>query len=138
VIGDFNGRRPLQGQNLRLMLGQSTIPWQLRASPLGTAGAHSLPMTPQELRARSMRFAVRAVRFARTLPATWDGRKIGGQLIDSATSVAINYRAAGRGRSHREFTAKIGVVVEEVDETVGWVEMTRSWNSRPTLNCSGY
>jgi four helix bundle protein len=87
------------------------------------AGAPHLLMTPQELRDRSMQFSVRAVRFAKTLPETWDARKIGGQLIDSATSVAINYRAAGRGRSHREFTAKIGVVVEEVDETVGWLEM---------------
>jgi four helix bundle protein len=37
--------------------------------------------------------------------------------------MAMNYRAAGRGRSHREFTAKLGVVTEEVDETVGWLEL---------------
>jgi four helix bundle protein len=71
-----------------------------------------------------MLFAVRAVRFCRTLPATWEARRIGGQLIDSATSVAINYRAAGRARSHREFTAKIGLVTEEADESLGWLELT--------------
>src|SRR5688500_4935491 len=81
------------------------------------------PMTPQELRDRSMQFAVRVVRFCRTLPHTWEARRIGGQLIDSATSVAMNYRAAGRGRSHREFTAKLGTVVEEADETLGWLEL---------------
>jgi len=70
-----------------------------------------------------MQFAVRTVRFCRKLPNTWDARRIGGQLIDSATSVAMNYRAAGRGRSHREFTAKLGAVAEEVDETVGWLEL---------------
>jgi len=46
-----------------------------------------------------------------------------GQLIDSATSVAMNYRAAGRGRSRAEFIAKLGLVVEESDESVGWLEL---------------
>jgi four helix bundle protein len=48
---------------------------------------------------------------------------MGGQLIDSSTSVAMNYRAAGRARSHREFTAKLGLVVEEADESLGWLEL---------------
>ena len=68
-----------------------------------------------------MRFAVRAVRFCRTLPATWEGRRIGGQLVDSATSVAMNYRSATRGRSSDEFIAKLGIVVEEADESEGWL-----------------
>jgi four helix bundle protein len=42
--------------------------------------------------------------------------------LRSATSVAANYRAACRARSHAEFVAKIGVVVEEIDETVFWLE----------------
>jgi len=43
--------------------------------------------------------------------------------MDSATSVAMNYRAAGRGRSRAEFIAKLGIVVEECDESVGWLEL---------------
>lgn len=77
----------------------------------------------EELRRRSMRFAVRAVRFCRTLPNTWEARRIGGQLIDSSTSVAINYRATRRGRSRAEFIAKLGIVVEEADESLGWLEL---------------
>ena len=80
-------------------------------------------MTPEELRARGLQFAVRAVRFCRSLPNSWEARQIGGQLIDSSTSMAINYRAAGRGRSHKEFTAKPGIVVEESDESLGWLEL---------------
>ena len=87
------------------------------------AGAIDPGLTPQELRNRSQQFAVGAVRFCRTLPDAWDARHIGGQLIAAATSVAINYRAAGRGRSHREFTAKLGVVTEEADESLGWLEL---------------
>ena len=37
--------------------------------------------------------------------------------------MAANYRAAGRSRSKAEFVAKIGVVIEEADETVFWLEM---------------
>ena len=48
---------------------------------------------------------------------------IGYQLLRSGTSVAANYRAACRGRSRPEFLAKIGIVVEEADETVFWLEM---------------
>jgi four helix bundle protein len=48
---------------------------------------------------------------------------LGKQLLRSGTSVAANYRAAGRARSRAEFVARIGVVVEEADETVFWLEM---------------
>ncbi len=45
------------------------------------------------------------------------------QILRSATSMAANYRAAGRARSKAEFIAKIGIVIEEADETVFWLEM---------------
>ncbi len=80
-------------------------------------------ITPQQLRNRSMQFALRTVRFCFMLPDKWQVRRIAGQLIDSSTSMAMNYRAAGRGRSHREFTAKLGLVVEDADESLGWLEM---------------
>jgi len=70
-----------------------------------------------------MEFAVRVVRFCRSLPDSWEARRIGGQLLESSTSMAMNYRAAGRGRSYREFTAKLGIVVEEADESLGWLEL---------------
>lgn len=63
------------------------------------------------------------IRFCRTLPNTEDARVIRRQLLRSATSVAANYRAAGRARSRREFAAKIGVVLEEADETEFWIEL---------------
>ena len=50
---------------------------------------------------------------------------MGRQLLRSGTSVGANYRAAGRARSRAEFIAKIGVVVEEADETVFWLELLR-------------
>ncbi len=47
---------------------------------------------------------------------------IGNQLLRSATSVAANYRAATRARSRAEFISKLGIVVEEIDESQFWLE----------------
>jgi len=60
---------------------------------------------------------------SQALPRTREANVISQQVLRSATSVAANYRAAGRSRSKAEFLAKIGVVVEEADETVFWLEM---------------
>jgi len=77
----------------------------------------------QDLRERTNRFAVAIIRFCRTLPNNAEGWVIGKQLLRFGTSVAANYRAAQRGRSHAEFLAKLGIVVEEADETVFWLEI---------------
>jgi len=78
---------------------------------------------PQELRDRTKAFAVRIVRLYRSLPHTADSQVVGKQLLRCGTAVAENYRAACRGRSRAEWLAKIGLVVEEADETVFWLEM---------------
>ncbi len=77
----------------------------------------------QRLRQRSKLFALQMVRIFRSLPRTEEARILGRQLLRSGTSAAANYRAACRARSHAEFVAKMGVVVEEIDETVFWLEM---------------
>lgn len=80
-------------------------------------------MTPEELKRRTKRFALRIIRLAGSLPRTEAARIIGGQMLRSATSVGANYRAACRARSRVEFTAKLGVVEEEADETLYWLEL---------------
>lgn len=57
------------------------------------------------------------------MPATREANVIGNQVLRSATAIAANYRAAGRSWSKAEFVAKIGIVVEEADETVLWLEL---------------
>ena len=80
-------------------------------------------MDAQQLRERSKRFAVDIVRLCRALPLDWVARTLGGQLLRSGTGVAANYRAACRGRSGKEFCAKLGVVAEESDESLLWLEL---------------
>ena len=79
----------------------------------------------EQLKERTTQFAVRARDYCRSLPEKWDGRHVRDQLFRSATGVAANYHAACRARSHRDFIAKIGIVVEEADETVFWLRFLR-------------
>ncbi|MGH9790013.1 MAG: four helix bundle protein [Candidatus Acidiferrales bacterium] len=88
-------------------------------------------MKPEDLRDRTKKVALDVIRFFRSLPKTEECRIMGRQLIRAATSVAANYRAACRARSHAEFVAKIGVVVEEADESAFWLEMLRDSKSAP-------
>ena len=77
----------------------------------------------EQLKERTKQFAIRLVRLFRSLPKTEEARIIGKQALRSGTSVAANYRAVCRARSKAEFVARIGIVVEEADETVFWLEL---------------
>jgi four helix bundle protein len=77
----------------------------------------------ETLKKRTKSFAIRIVKLYRALPNTGEAKVIGNQFIRSGTAIAANYRASCRARSTAEFIAKIGVVVEEADETVFWLEM---------------
>lgn len=80
-------------------------------------------MDKQELLSRTRMFALRSLRLVDHLPRTMSGRAIGNQLVRSATSVGANYRAACRSRSRAEFASKLGIVAEEADESVYWLEL---------------
>jgi four helix bundle protein len=77
----------------------------------------------EALKARTKRFALDVLEFIETLPTKGAAVRIGYQLADAATSVAANYRAACRARSDPEFAAKIGLVLEESDESLFWLEI---------------
>jgi four helix bundle protein len=80
-------------------------------------------MNAEEFKRRTRLFAVRVVRLVESLPKTRSGDVIGKQLLRSGTSVGANYRAACRARSRAEFVSKMGIVEEEADETVYWIEV---------------
>jgi four helix bundle protein len=82
-------------------------------------------MNPQadELKKRTKKFALDVLALVRTLPSTVEAREIGGQLIRSGAGVASNYRRTCRSRSPAEFVARIGVALEEADESALWLEI---------------
>ena len=80
-------------------------------------------MTEKELKVRTRKFAVDVLNFVDKLPNRRSANVIGNQLGRSGSSVASNYRAACRARSHAEFIAKIGIVEEEGDESTFWLDI---------------
>jgi four helix bundle protein len=77
----------------------------------------------EALKVRTKQYALRIIRLIKSLPRTEEGRVIGNQLLRSGTAVGANYRAVCRARSQKEFIAKMGVVVEESDESAYWIEL---------------
>jgi four helix bundle protein len=80
-------------------------------------------MDNDELKRRTKKYALRIIRLVESLPDTPVARAIGKQLLDCGTSVGANYRAACRPKSLADFIAKLGIVEEEADESLYWMEL---------------
>lgn len=94
-------------------------------------------MTSNELKERTMDFAVRVLKMVDALPKTTAGRTVGGQIARSGTSVAANYRAALRAKSDADFINKITIVLEEADESGFWLELAERAELLPTQRLKG-
>ncbi|UHG90060.1 four helix bundle protein [Spirosoma oryzicola] len=68
-------------------------------------------------------YTFRCVQVFRALPRSYEAQHFGKQLVRSSSSSAANYRAVRRARSKNEFFAKLSIVVEELDESLFWLEM---------------
>ena len=93
-------------------------------------------MNERDMKERTKRFALDVIRLVARLPKTTEARAIGNQLIRSGTSVGANYRAACRGKSKADFIAKLGIVEEEADESLFWLEIIREMGifDSPSMN----
>lgn len=80
-------------------------------------------MNQDELKRRTKQFALRVIQLVEGLPQKRTAQIIGNQLLRAATSVAANYRAVCRARTHADFINKMGIVEEEADESLFWMEM---------------
>ena len=78
--------------------------------------------TPQ-LKGRTRKFALDVIRLVESLPPSYAGQVLGRQLLRSATSVGAIYRASCRAKSAADFIAKMGIVEEEADECMYWMEL---------------
>ena len=77
----------------------------------------------RDLRARTKRFALRIIRLYSSLPKSTEAQILGKQLLRSGTSVGAHYREATRARSSAEFVSKIEGGLQELEETVYWLEL---------------
>jgi four helix bundle protein len=80
-------------------------------------------MNADDMKKRTRVFALRVIRLAESLPNSPTAIAIRNQMLRCGPSVGANYRAACRARSRRDFVAKMGIVEEEADETIYWIEL---------------
>lgn len=80
-------------------------------------------MNPEQMKARTRAFALRIIRLAESLPNTPTAIAIRNQMLRCGPSVGANYRASCRARSKPDFVAKMGIVEEEADESMFWIEL---------------
>jgi four helix bundle protein len=79
---------------------------------------------PADLGDRTKKFALRVIRLFASLPrAKEEARVMGRQLLRSGTSVGAHYREARRARSNAEFISKMKGALQELDESVYWMEL---------------
>src|SRR5262245_48233276 len=77
----------------------------------------------RDLRKRTKLFALRIIKLYASLPSSTEAQVIGKQLLRSGTSVGAHYREAKRARSTAEFISKIECGLQELDETIYWLEL---------------
>jgi four helix bundle protein len=75
------------------------------------------------LKDKTKQLSIQVIRLYGQLSRTDEGRIMGRQLLRSASSAVANYRATCRARSKAEFYAKLSIVIEEMDETLFWLEL---------------
>jgi four helix bundle protein len=66
--------------------------------------------------------------YIRLFPKTTEARVLGTQVFRSGTSVGAHYREATRARSTAEFISKIEGGLQELEETVYWLELLMEAN----------
>ncbi|MCD6293928.1 MAG: four helix bundle protein [Deltaproteobacteria bacterium] len=78
---------------------------------------------PEDLRTRTKQFALRVIRLYSALPKKTEAQVIGKQLLRSGTSVGAHYREGIRSRSDAEFISKIEGGLQELEESIYWMEL---------------
>ncbi|MBF00096.1 MAG: four helix bundle protein [Flavobacterium sp.] len=90
-------------------------------------------MMGEELKNRTKSYALAILNVVEQLPITTSSKVVAYQIAKSGTSVGANYRAACRSRSNKEFIAKMEIVLEEVDETLYWLEIIKAKQWLPDM-----
>jgi|SRR5262252_3319804 len=81
----------------------------------------------EEMKVRTHEFSVGVIRLLQTIPERSETKRLKDHLAGAASGLDLNWRAACRARSHKEFTAKLGTVLEEADEAEGCLDTI--WDS---------
>ena len=76
-----------------------------------------------DLKQRTKAFALRIIKLYSALPPSTVAQTIGRQVLRSGTSIGAHYREASRSRSNAEYISKIELALQELEETIYWLEL---------------
>jgi four helix bundle protein len=79
---------------------------------------------------RTKRFALAVIRLYASLSRSTVDQVLGKQVLRSGTSVGAHYREACRAKSNADFVSKVEGALQELDETLYWLELLQE-------SCSG-
>ncbi len=96
---------------------------EVMISPVRCLCGKPVVMKGENLRNRTRKFSLGVINFAQSEPDTILMRTARQQLVRSATSVGANYSEACRARSRKEFISKVETALQELEESLYWVEL---------------
>jgi four helix bundle protein len=79
--------------------------------------------TPQDLRTRTVDFALRIIKLYGSLPKTTEAQVLGKQVLRSGASIGAHYREGYRAKSDADIVNKFETALQELDETDYWLEL---------------
>lgn len=74
-------------------------------------------------------FAVKAIKFLRSLPYNEETKIIKHQLIKSSSSTGANYEESQAGSSRADFSNKVRISLREVRESNYWLRLIKALES---------
>ncbi len=77
----------------------------------------------RDLGERLLEYAARTIKLVKFLPNTLVGRRLGDQLLRSATSAGANYEEARGAESKVDFAHKLQVSLKEMRESNYWLRL---------------
>lgn len=83
----------------------------------------SIVRKSRDLEARLIHFSVLVVNLVKSLPEDRVTNHLGGQLLRSSTSPALNYGEARGAESSKDFAHKLGVVLKELRESMNCLKI---------------
>ena len=77
----------------------------------------------QDLRRRTKEFALRIIKLYVALPKSAEAQVLGKQVLRSGTSVGAHYHEACRAKSDADLISKVEGGLQELEETIYWLEL---------------
>jgi four helix bundle protein len=87
-----------------------------------------------DLNDRLFKFAVRAIKFIRTLPDSTEYKVIKYQLVKSSTSSGANYEESQAGSSKADFNNKVRISLREMRESNYWLRIIAEINDNSKIS----